>query len=589
MKIRKLYVDGFRNIKKFSMDFERTQGLTILIGNNGTGKSNVLEIISAIFSYLYYGKKINFQFEIEYELNGDVIEIRKNDSLNIYVNGKETKNISKTNIEKILPSRVIALYSGEEERLNKLYYKPYINKGNKPQMIFINKNYWKIAFISIFYSQLLDNQKFIKEDLGISEVNNIIFFRKDEKEENNELLQNFYNIIKYSDEVLKKFNKEDGITGKYLDILSYYNIKENDAIAGNFIAIDAVQSIKNSELLKYEEREFYLFLEKMLIVRGTTLKDIYIRINNQYELTALSEGEKKLILIHAILEIIADENSIILFDEPDANIHEARKINLYEKIKKYAKEYSRQVIMTTHSPTIAQIADKENIIMLYKDNSGIKQVDDSKRRIIEQLTSGLWDSVDQNIFFSSDKPLIITEGIADIDYINKAVELLGKQEKNGGRYLRSKYDILYAGGAGGADKFIEQIKKINTNNRKIIMIFDADSAGNDAIKKCTQDNTINRKDEFKVIRQKNYYYFMLPKTNEFGNGDFTIEDYFSKEKKIKIAYDILSDATGEFNNFPNDLRNKVKERLKKDLETYTYDDMKDFERLLDEIFKIIDD
>ena len=82
---------------------------------------------------------------------------------------------------------------------------------------------------------------------------------------------------------------------------------------------------------------------------------------------------------------------------------------------------------------------------------------------------------------------------------------------------------------------------------------------------------------------------MLPKTNEFGNGDFTIEDYFSKEKKIKIAYDILSDATGEFNNFPNDLRNKVKERLKKDLETYTYDDMKDFERLLDEIFKIIDD
>ena len=172
MRLKKLYIKDFRNIDELNLNFENTENLAILIGNNGAGKSNILECISAIFSYLYYGRRIEFKFEIQYEINNDIIKIHKDKRLIIY---KNNENISKSKLfsDNLLPSRVIALYSGEEERLNNLYYKPYRNKGNKPQMIFINKDYWKIALISILYSQLEDNKKFIKEELGINEVNNI--------------------------------------------------------------------------------------------------------------------------------------------------------------------------------------------------------------------------------------------------------------------------------------------------------------------------------------------------------------------------------------------------------------------------------
>lgn len=286
MKLKKLYIKDFRNIDELNLNFENTEKLAILIGNNGTGKSNILECISAIFSYLYYERKIKFKFEIQYEINNDIIKIHKDKRLIIY---KNNENIPKSKLfsDNLLPSRVIALYSGEEERLNNLYYKPYINRNNKPQMIFINKDYWKIALISIFYSHLEDNKKFIKEELGINEVNNIIFIKKALKYERDEIIKNFYEIIKQHDQVLLSYGNVDAIAGTYSEILEIYNISERLFMRQNkyFKAIDAIESIKSTEILKYEEREFYLLLEKMLLNKESTLADIYIRINDNYDYT----------------------------------------------------------------------------------------------------------------------------------------------------------------------------------------------------------------------------------------------------------------------------------------------------------------
>ena len=74
MKLKKLYIDGFKNLNNFSLDFTNREAITILIGNNGSGKSNVIEAISAIFADLYnYQKtrrqKINFSYKLEYRFN----------------------------------------------------------------------------------------------------------------------------------------------------------------------------------------------------------------------------------------------------------------------------------------------------------------------------------------------------------------------------------------------------------------------------------------------------------------------------------------------------------------------------------------
>jgi predicted ATP-dependent endonuclease of OLD family len=50
-------------------------------------------------------------------------------------------------------------------------------------------------------------------------------------------------------------------------------------------------------------------------------------------------------------------------DEPDAHIHEGYKKNIYNEIKTYAEDFGRQVVLTTHSPTLAYNTN-ENMILL---------------------------------------------------------------------------------------------------------------------------------------------------------------------------------------------------------------------------------
>lgn len=59
MKLKKLQIKKYKNLIDFTVDFESGKGLSILIGNNGSGKSNVLEAISGIFVNAYSAKAIH--------------------------------------------------------------------------------------------------------------------------------------------------------------------------------------------------------------------------------------------------------------------------------------------------------------------------------------------------------------------------------------------------------------------------------------------------------------------------------------------------------------------------------------------------
>ena len=43
MKILKLQLENFRNYKKFEMDFEKDENIILITGENGKGKTNILE------------------------------------------------------------------------------------------------------------------------------------------------------------------------------------------------------------------------------------------------------------------------------------------------------------------------------------------------------------------------------------------------------------------------------------------------------------------------------------------------------------------------------------------------------------------
>lgn len=392
MKLKSLWIQEYKNLKDFQLDFEKGNHLSILIGNNGSGKSNVLEAISGIFAEAYRGvaNVLDSDYFLDYELDGKNYKLEKKNGKRIY--HYDELPIPNGEIIQNLPSNVIALYSGEDlrlwERFYEKRYKDYLSniyrKGSaeKLGMYYVNKYLWNVSLLTLILFMDIDGfsdvKSFLETELGIKKDTKItirIDFSYKKYDENiNSLLKAF----------VSKINPDKNETKSY--------------------SVDELRnSISNSvDSFEAEPREFFnLLMQAFMPKKFKLITDICIYLNDNEAIQFFSEGEKKLILIETVLEFVADENSLILLDEPDANIHEERKRKLYDLLRNTP---NRDVIMTTHSPTFVDIADDDELIVLRSDDSTNCYVDKiEKIEQIRYLTGNRF-----NIF--SEKPILYCEG-----------------------------------------------------------------------------------------------------------------------------------------------------------------------------------
>ena len=66
MRLDKLWIKEFKNLRDFDIDFDEEQMTTVLIGHNGTGKSNLIEAIVIIFRDLDLGRPPEFSYNLTY-------------------------------------------------------------------------------------------------------------------------------------------------------------------------------------------------------------------------------------------------------------------------------------------------------------------------------------------------------------------------------------------------------------------------------------------------------------------------------------------------------------------------------------------
>jgi len=590
VRIKRLYIANYKNLHGLNLDFQPGQGLTMLIGNNGSGKSNVLEVISAIFYDAHRKSRLFFSgsdddYSIEYEIDGNTVKIER-------LRGRRYFKLGGVNITQnrfiqagCLPNNVIGVYSGEEDRLWTSFYRPYYMayikriKANMPQermkLLFVNKYYWNIALLILLLSENETIKPFIENSICISSINQIkLCFNPPKVSLSvNESLKAFalrinpslLTVISTDLEQLKNILYYDHITDDSGELLK--------DIDGNYVMA------RNGNL---DSDVFNWFTQAYMPKYDKIITEIGITFNDGITTEALSEGEKKLILVKAVLELLADEKTLILFDEPDAHIHEGRKKDLYNMMFDY-KSYNRQIVMTTHSPTVAQNANAHELIMLEASNGNVTVIPAEKFEKVKQLTSDTWSISEQTLFFNSTKPLILVEGQGDVAYIKKAIQLLSSIKQ---KYSSLDIEILPFGGAANAKVFIDEFKPCVYRNKQVIVLFDRDEAGGDGMYRVI--NKGKDRADMDTYIFNDWYYLKLPKTAEHTELDFVIEDYFSKAKKKAIALSIINKSDGVYNDYPKELRENIKKALANNIDQYIADDFSGFEVLLDKIIAIID-
>ncbi len=136
MKINSLYIKEFRNLRDFTIAFPskgkdadgniQKFNSHAIIGQNGSGKSNLLEAIIIIFRDLDLRNKPDFAYKIEYEFRGHIVVVKAeaNENPSVTMDGKKSSATALSKDENgLLPKNVFAYYSGKNDRIEELFHR----------------------------------------------------------------------------------------------------------------------------------------------------------------------------------------------------------------------------------------------------------------------------------------------------------------------------------------------------------------------------------------------------------------------------------------------------------------------------------
>lgn len=140
MQLRHLTIPDFRNLQSLAIDFatqlEPAPGAIpamarkvirshALIGQNGVGKSNLIEALITIFRDVDLDRDATLDYTLEYEIRGRSVRIQADTTKQkrpfVWVDGQGQSQGYLLKNRELLPSHIFAYYSGRNERIETLF------------------------------------------------------------------------------------------------------------------------------------------------------------------------------------------------------------------------------------------------------------------------------------------------------------------------------------------------------------------------------------------------------------------------------------------------------------------------------------
>jgi predicted ATPase len=419
----------FKNLKDVTIDFDENHWVTVVIGWNGTGKSNVLEALAIIFRDLIMYKDLSnekkreiprFAYRLVYRIGSgdnlrhisiDADPDREKEQFIIHVamddeakgvgtlapfmedevkvsalRGKQYK-LTAFLAEDYLPKYVFSYYSGESDRMEDVlspYLKNYYQKllsGDDPGLkrlfyaLPVHSQFVLLAFL------IKSNDvawKFLVEHLGLDAnegIESVLFVLREPPWDSKEGDSRFWNAR--------------GVVQRFLSQL--YDV----ALAPIEVTRRIPKSIwnKNQKTMEYK----YLFIKDIYALRklvanqapsslfkdlestyvSELIEEIRIRVKlnkNEDSVTfrELSEGEQQLLTVLGLLHFTAEEESLFLLDEPDTHLNPRCCVDYLKYLQMFVggnqdnKENSH-IILTTHNPLSIAELEKQQVQILYHE------------------------------------------------------------------------------------------------------------------------------------------------------------------------------------------------------------------------------
>jgi predicted ATPase len=387
VRLRRLWVEQFKNLHDFEISFSESAFMTI-VGRNGTGKSNVLELLTVIFRDLDLGMKPATRYVLSWESAGHSVEVQSDPDgkrrYRISVDGENATQAQLTNYKgvRLLPRFVFGYYSGPGNRMEehflphqRRFYRELLEGRPQPlrPLFYARPVHAQFVLLSFFLDDSPEIQRFLRSYLRVTEFESALFVLKQPDWTSKTGDARFWNARGTVAALLSTLY--DASLAPMKQIVSVETglgrSQRRDRIYLYLPSIEALRLVRDSY---NSDQDFFKALESMLI--SNLLDEVQVRVRTEDSVGAvsfreLSEGEQQLLMVLGLLRFTREEESLLLLDEPDTHLNPAWSVEYRRLLMKFGGTGgASQVLLVTHDPLVIADQTRDEVRILERRENG---------------------------------------------------------------------------------------------------------------------------------------------------------------------------------------------------------------------------
>lgn len=341
--LESIHVESYRTLRNTSVTFR--DGLNIIIGQNGVGKSNLLEFIRSytgswsLRSFSLSNRIASLRSNYNYSL-----QWQQTDALKILITfsiEKVKASVSdETNFEIYLNRSLDGFITNEHINVStlstseRLRYETEIRGANPFLGTYIAFNFPEnTPYLSISRS--------LEFDLGVGRIfenpMTLLFLNHFENEIDNIVPEKFDSVNSSTAAIANHF------------IGTFQQVSEEIRLNEHLKAFTNIESVRLNPNINIYKKETEYLVENLVLqfmIDGSWMPWSY-----------LSDGTKR--SFYLIAEVANAQNSLVLIEEPEIGLHPFQ----LQKVMTFLKEQSanKQIILSTHSPQVLNILEPDEL------------------------------------------------------------------------------------------------------------------------------------------------------------------------------------------------------------------------------------